>query len=229
MVANAFPNARADYGWNPLRYVTDAVGCQLDMNGYDQTFTCIRDDKKDSTNIIKSDSKPCVLHLKQDWSRVKPGETQPGNVFYGEVKGKVSVSIEGADPCFFNGSNTSVGDFCLTNGATSGFTSTGVWKGTNYVVSAGSTLVVSNTAALLSNSTIALSDDAEQVSKSCLLLGDGSYSAKRMTVDGRLLERGTWGSSQTGARFTDDVHFKGPGVLTLATGAPPTGLNVIIR
>ena len=237
MAADAFPNNTAAVGWNPLRYLDGdmsgsgdtlgAKGTTFDMNGFDQTFMCIRDEGKQSSNVIKSDSKPCVMRLKQTWSANK-GTVLVGD-FYGEIRGKVSVSVEGTDPCFFSGPNTSTGSFCLTNGATSGFTSTGVWKGTNYVVSAGSTLVVSNTAALLANSTIALSDAAEQATKSCLLLGDGNFSAKRMTVDGRLLARGTWGSSLSGARFTDDVHFKGPGVLTLATGAPPTGLNVIIR
>ena len=227
MVADAFPNAKAEYGWNPFRLVADAVGCQLDMNGYSQTFTCIRDDKKDASNIIKSDSKPCVLHLKQDWSRVKPGETQPGKDFYGEIKGKVSVSIEGSDPCFFSGPNTSTGYFSLTNGATAGFTSTGVWKGTNYVVSAGSTLVVSNTAALLDNSVITMADAPGQAAKSCLLLGDGSYSARSMTIDGQLLYKGTWGSSQSNAKYVDDVHFKGPGTLTLSKGL--SGMAIIFR
>ena len=229
MVADAFPNSKAEYGWNPFRLVTDAVGCQLDMNGYSQTFTCIRDDKKDPTNIIKSDSKPCVLHLKQDWSRVKPGESQPGNVFYGEVKGKVSMSIEGSDPCFFSGPNTSTGDFCLTNGATAGFTSTGVWKGTNYVVSGGSTLVVSNTAAFAANSSVALIDDAGNAAKSCLLVGDGDYSLKSMTVNGRLLYQGSWGSSASGAKYKNDLYFKGPGVVTLATGAPSPGMTIVFQ
>ena len=227
-VADAFPNMYAAYQWNPLRFVSGAMGNMLDMNGYDQTFTCIRDEAKRTDNVIRSSSKSCVLRLKQNWSEVKPGTTQPGNDFFGEIRGKVSVSIEGSDPCFFSGPNTSTGDFCLTNGATSGFTSTGVWKGTNYVVSAGSTLVVSNTAALLADSTIALVDAPEQVTKSCLQLGDGSYSARSMTIDGNLIFKGTWGSSQSAARFKDDVHFKGPGVLTLAKGAPP-GFEIIVR
>ncbi|MBQ2629883.1 MAG: hypothetical protein IJG13_09425 [Kiritimatiellae bacterium] len=232
MVADAFPNARADYGWNPLRFNKNnqgvtAKGNVLDLNGYSQTFACIRDDAKETSNIIKSDSKACVLRLKQSWSTVKPGTTQPGNDFYGEIRGKVSVSIEGSDPCFFGGPNTSTGYFSLTNGATAGFTSTGVWKGTNYVVSAGSTLVVSNTAALLANSVITMADAPEQATKSCLLLGDGSYSARSMTIDGQLLYKGTWGSSQSDAKYVDDVHFKGPGTLTLSKGL--SGMAIIFR
>ena len=227
-VDDAFPNKKADYQWNPLRFQSNALGSLLDMNGHSQTFACIRDDSKKSSNVIRSASKACVLRLKQSWSAVKPGTTQPGNDFFGEIKGKVSVSIEGSDPCFFSGPNTSTGDFCLTNGATSGFTSTGVWKGTNFVVSAGSTLVISNTAALLANASIALVDAPEQLTKSCLVLGDGNYSAKRMTIDGNLIFRGTWGSSQSAARFKDDVHFKGPGVLTLTKGTPP-GFELIVR
>jgi hypothetical protein len=50
-----------------------------------------------------------------------------------------------------------------------------------------------------------------------------------MSVDGELLYRGTWGSSESNARFKDDVHFKGPGVLTLTTGAPFPGLRLIIK
>ena len=228
-VDDAFPNARADYGWNPLSFNADISGCVFDMNGHSQTFTCIRDSSKVSSHVIKNAGKLCVLRLKQDTTKVKPGTTQSGPVFYGTISGKVSVSIEGSDPCFFSGPNTSTGDFCLTNGATSGFTSTGVWKGTNYVVSGGSTLVVSNTAAFAANSSVALIDDAGNAAKSCLLVGDGDYSLKSMTVNGRLLYKGTWGSSASGAKYKNDVYFKGPGVVTLATGAPSPGMTIVFQ
>ena len=39
-------------------------------------------------------------------------------------------------------------------------------------------------------------------------------------VGGKALERGTWGSSASAADHADDVHFEGPGVLTV--GIPPT-------
>ena len=199
------------------------------MNGYSQTFTCIRDDAKSSSNVIKSDSKDCVLRLMQNWSQVKPGTSQVAPVFHGEIRGKVSVSVEGSDSCYFAGPNTSTGSFSLTNQAYCGFTSTGVWKGTNFFVSAGSTLVVSNTAALPAKSQIRLSDAPEQEVKSSVLLGEGNYTATSMSVDGELLYRGTWGSSESNARFKDDVHFKGPGVLTLTTGAPFPGCRIIIK
>ena len=126
-------------------------------------------------------------------------------------------------------SNTSTGSFSLTNEAYCGFTETGVWKGKEFFVSAGSTLVVSNTAALLTTSNITLSDDPDQETKSSILLGEGNYTADSMSVDGELLYRGTWGSSQSNARFKDDVHFKGPGVLTLNKGAPFPGLRLIVK
>ncbi len=228
-VADAFPNKSDAYQWNPLRFQSKAIGSLFDMNGHSQTFACIRDDAKKSSNVIRSASKACVLRLKQSWSAVKPGTTQPGNDFYGEIRGKVSVSVEGSDPCFFSGPNTSTGSFCLTNGATSGFTSTGVWKGTNFVVSAGSTLVVSNTAAFVANSCVEIVDAPDQATKSCLLLGDGEYSARSMTVDGQQLFRGTWGSSQSGAEWVDDIHFKGTGTLTLSKGPSGHGLMIIFQ
>ena len=232
MVADAFPHAK--YGWNPLRFNKKNDGsipeyCFFDMNGYSQTFTCIRDDAKSSSNVIKSDSKDCVLRLMQNWSQVKPGTSQVASVFHGEIRGKVSVSVEGSDSCYFAGPNTSTGSFSLTNQAYCGFTSTGVWKGTNFFVSAGSTLVVSNTAALPVKSQIRLSDAPDQEVKSSVLLGEGNYTATSMLVDGELLYRGTWGSSESNARFKDDVHFKGPGVLTLKTGAPVPGCRIIIK
>ena len=39
-------------------------------------------------------------------------------------------------------------------------------------------------------------------------------------VGGKALERGTWGSSASAAENVDDVHFDGPGILTV--GIPPT-------
>jgi hypothetical protein len=151
------------------------------------------------------------------------------DTFYGKISGKVSVSVEGSDSCYFAGPNTSTGSFSLTNAAYCGFTGTGVWKGKDFFVSAGSTLVVSNTAAIPAASSITLSDAPDQAAKSCILLGEGEYAAQSMSVDGELLYRGTWGSSESNARFKDDVHFKGPGVLTLTTGAPFPGCRIIIK
>ena len=242
-VENAFPHK--EYGWNPLRFNksnsgTPVKNAVLDMNGKSQTFSYIRDDAKQASNVIKSDSTPCVLRLMQNWSAiraekvklepdVKPQLKLFNPDFFGEIRGKVSVSVEGSDTCFFSGPNTSTGSFSLTNGAYCGFTETGVWKGKEFFVSAGSTLVVSNTAALLAASNITLSDAPDQETKSSILLGDGNYAADSMSVDGELLYRGTWGSSQSNARFKDDVHFKGTGVLTLNKGAPFPGLRLIVK
>ena len=242
-VENAFPHK--EYGWNPLRFNKTTSGTPvkyavLDMNGKSQTFSYIRDDAKQASNVIKSDSAPCVLRLMQNWSAIRaekvnlePDEKPQLKLFnpdfFGEIRGKVSVSVEGSDTCFFSGPNTSTGSFSLTNEAYCGFTETGVWKGKEFFVSAGSTLVVSNTAALLATSKITLSDDSDQETKSSILLGEGNYTADSMSVDGELLYRGTWGSSQSNARFKDDVHFKGPGVLTLNKGAPFPGLRLIVK
>jgi hypothetical protein len=205
------------------------------MNGYEQTFMSIQDEVKKSSNVITSD-KSCILRLKQNWvanTIIVNGKLQEPqyrkDTFYGTISGKVSVSVEGSDSCYFAGPNTSTGSFSLTNQAYCGFTSDGVWKGTNFFVSAGSTLVVSNTAALPAKSQIRLSDAPEQEVKSSVLLGEGNYTATSMSVDGELLYRGTWGSSESNARFKDDVHFKGPGVLTLTTGAPFPGCRIIIK
>lgn len=235
-VANAFSNtcSLAKDREVPLRYTGAAESTTFNMNGFDQTFMSIQDEASKSSNVITSD-KACVLRLKQNWienrivdntGRVR--EPVRKDCFSGAISGKVSVSVEGSDSCFFAGPNTSTGAFSLTNAAYSGFTSTGVWKGTNFTVCAGSTLVVSNTAALSAKSCIRLSDAPDSEVKSSILLGEGDYAAHSMSVDGQLLYRGTWGSSQSDARFKDDVHFKGSGVLTLATGAPP-GFWLIIR
>ena len=237
-VANAFSNTStlAKDREIPLRYSASAENTTFNMNGYDQTFMSIQDEAAKSSNVITSD-KACVLRLKQNWiantiidSAGTLREPSPRrDCFPGAVEGKVSVSVEGSDSCYFAGPNTSTGSFSLTNQAYCGFTSTGVWKGTNFFVSAGSTLVVSNTAALPAKSQIRLSDAPDQEVKSSVLLGEGNYTATSMSVDGELLYRGTWGSSESNARFKDDVHFKGPGVLTLSTGAPFPGCRIIIK
>jgi hypothetical protein len=237
-VANAFTNTctLAKDRDVPLRYTSGATDTTFNMNGYDQTFMSIQDEAGHTSNVITSD-KACVLRLKQNWvantvidsagTLREPGKRK--DCFSGIISGKVAVSVEGSDTCYFAGPNTSTGSFSLTNQAYCGFTLDGVWKGTNFFVSAGSTLVVSNTAALPAKSRIKLSDAPEQEVKSSILLGEGNYTATSMSVDGELLYRGTWGSSESNARFKDDVHFKGPGVLTLTTGAPFPGCRIIIK
>jgi hypothetical protein len=236
-VANAFSNIStlAKDREIPLRYSGLAENTTFNMNGYEQSFMSIQDDVRNQSNVITSE-KSCVLRLKQNWvantiidSAGSVREPPRKDTFYGKISGKVSVSVEGSDSCYFAGPNTSTGSFSLTNQAYCGFTSDGVWKGTNFFVSAGSTLVVSNTAALPAKSQIKLSDAPDQEVKSSILLGEGDYTATSMSIDGELLYRGTWGSSESNARFKDDVHFKGPGVLTLATGAPFPGCRIIIK
>lgn len=237
-VANAFTNTctLAKDRDVPLRYTSGATDTTFNMNGYEQTFMSIQDEAGLTSNVITSD-KACVLRLKQNWvantvidsagTLREPGKRK--DCFSGTISGKVSVSVEGSDTCYFAGPNTSTGSFSLTNAAYCGFTGTGVWKGKDFFVSAGSTLVVSNTAAIPAASNITLSDAPDQAAKSCILLGEGEYAAQSMSVDGELLYRGTWGSSESNARFKDDVHFKGPGVLTLKTGAPFPGCRIIIK
>ena len=237
-VANAFTNTctLAKDRDVPLRYTSGATDTTFNMNGYEQTFMSIQDEAGHTSNVITSD-KACVLRLKQNWvantvidsagTLREPGKRK--DCFSGTISGKVSVSVEGSDTCYFAGPNTSTGSFSLTNAAYCGFTGTGVWKGKDFFVSAGSTLVVSNTAAIPAASNITLSDAPDQAAKSCILLGEGEYAAQSMSVDGELLYRGTWGSSQSAARFKDDIHFKGPGVLKLETGAPFPGFRLIIK
>lgn len=222
------PNTSVPLEWVPFEFGNDSYGNRLDMNGYSQTFTCLRDRAKKESNIITS-SEDCVLRLKQDITQINPNVLIPD--FYGIIGGKVSLSVEGSDPLFLCGLNTSTGDMCLTNGAFAGFSEAGSWRGTNFTASAGSTLVVSNTAVLAENRNciISLSDSPEQETRSCLLLGDGAYFAKSMTVDGEMLHRGTWGSSESGATYVDDVHFKGPGTLRVATGSPIRRFRIMIR
>ena len=44
-------------------------------------------------------------------------------------------------------------------------------------------------------------------------------------VNGVPLQRGTWGSSESGAEFVDDNHFAGTGVaLVKIDGAPSTAI-----
>jgi hypothetical protein len=131
---NAFPHR--NYGWNVLRFNKsndgDKVECAIfDMNGKSQTFAYIRDDAKVQSNVIKSDSQSCVLRLMQNWTAVRaeklnedpnfhnvaPEEKLFNPAFHGEIRGKVSVSVEGSDSCYFAGPNTSTGSFSLTNAA----------------------------------------------------------------------------------------------------------------
>lgn len=56
----------------------------------------------------------------------------------------------------------------------------------------------------------------------------GEFVCRNLFVNGEMRERGTWGASDSGADFVDDVHFAGPGVLTVRydNNAPATVILV---
>ena len=219
---NAFTKKSEEIAWTVLRF--NAVGTTsttFDMNGHSQTFVCIADTPKSSSNVIKS-SKDCTLRLKQNWAELN--EKSPViREFGGAIQGKVAVSVEGSDPFILSGPNTTTGAMTLTNFANVAISSTGTWGGTNYVVSGGSTLAISNAAAVAADSAFAIIDQNE-ANRSRLVLGDVSLNAANLavTVNGRRLRGGVWGSSESGAANVDDEHFAGPGTILLAASSGGT-------
>ena len=222
MVDDAFPNADVDVGWNPLRFTSSVAGATFDMNGHGQTFICILDDAKRSSNVIKS-SKSCTLRLKQDWSEKRNLESLSVQAFGGAIQGKVSLSVEGPDPLVLSGPSTSTGGIALTNGATVVFSETGTWGGTDFFVAGGSALAISNAAVVAAGSAIEIVDESAEA-RSKLVLGDVVLNAAdiAVTINGRRLKGGVWGSSESGAANVDDEHFAGPGTILAAASSSGT-------
>jgi len=60
-------------------------------------------------------------------------------------------------------------------------------------------------------------------------LAPAETTVKRCSVNGTYLTRGTWGATGSGAKFIDDNHFSGPGVLKVRRDGNPDGLMLILR
>ena len=219
---NAFVNKSADIAWTVLRFNSaGATSTTFDMNGHSQTFVHIADTPKSSSNVIKS-SKDCTLRLKQNWSELT-GNSPVARQFGGAIQGKVALSVEGSDPLVLSGPSTTTGAMTLTNFANVAFATTGSWAGNSFVVSGGSTLAISNAAAVSAGSAIEIVDESAE-SKSKLLLGDVVLNVADIAVaiNGRRLRGGVWGSSESGAANVDDEHFAGPGTILVAASSGGT-------
>jgi len=219
---NAFPNSDPAIGWNPLQYNSGISGTTFDMNGYNQTFMCIVDSSRASSNVIKSNAAR-TLRLMQNWSENKGLAEPVSQTFGGAIQGKVSLSVEGPDPLVLSGPSTSAGGIALTNGATVVFTETGTWGGTDFFVAGGSALAISNAAVVAAGSAIEIVDESAEA-RSKLVLGDVVLNAANIavTINGRRLRGGVWGSSESGAANVDDEHFAGPGTILAAASSSGT-------
>lgn len=219
---NAFAKKSEDMEWTVLRFNSSgATSTTFDMNGHSQTFVHIADTPKSTSNVIKS-SKDCTLRLKQNWSELTD-KSPVVRQFGGAIQGKVALSVEGSDPLVLSGPSTSTGTMTLTNFANVAISSTGTWGGKDYVVSGGATLAISNAAAVVAGSEFSLVDENGE-EKSKLALGSIALNAAdiAVTINGRRLRGGVWGSSESGAANVDDEHFAGPGTILLAASSGGT-------
>ena len=70
-------------------------------------------------------------------------------------------------------------------------------------------------------------DVANDVFASVKLAEGVQETVHAVSVNGHLLSRGVWGSTESGAPNVDDIHFEGPGTVRALSGAP--GLVLIVR
>src|SRR5574344_431455 len=57
----------------------------------------------------------------------------------------------------------------------------------------------------------------------------GAFACRNLIVNGVMRQRGTWGSSASSAQFVDDVHFAGPGVLTVRKDNSASPMVISVR
>ncbi len=207
-VTNALP-ATTDLKIGGVSYGPNAT---MNLNGFDQTIASItRAGPAAGTVIITSDT-PATLTINQNAS----------TTYEGRFAGSVSVVKNGTGLLSLsNALSTTVGSFIVSNGTLRVTPASSLGNSTNIVV-AGGLLDLQNDMAISDAATVSLSDGG------ILTLQAGlSERVDHLFLGGTQQPSGSYGSSASGADFTNDVYFAGPGQLVVWSSPPIAAVDAV--
>lgn len=165
---------------------------------------------------------PAVLHWKFTGHRSGDGRTERffSVTNYVKFTGAAMISYEGNRELCLMRDQASTGTLAVASGTLRFLPEGGSWLGATNVVVTGGTL------SLLKNGVFDASVGLDVSGTGKLELGDGvALRCGALTIDGRSVANGIYGSSSSGAARKDDVHFAGAGVLKIGN----IGTTILFR
>jgi autotransporter-associated beta strand protein len=200
-VANALPATTT----LQIGGVSYGPSCTLNLNGFDQTVASITQAGGTPGTVVITSASPATLTVNQS------GTT----TYWGQLAGRVSLVKTGSGTLSLsNAVSSTAGDVIVSNG-TLVVTAASRLGNSTHIIVAGGTLDLRNQTALSDAATLSLATGAK------LALAAGlSERVDRLFLNGVQQTSGTYGSSTSGAFFTDDTYFSGSGQLSVWSSPP---------
>lgn len=188
----------------------------MDLNGYDQT-TCqlisYEQPSKAPTAYLTS-TRPATLTVDQSVN----------TVYYRPLYGMLGLRKIGTGTLTLSNSlSTTTGDITVTNGTLVVALANSLGNSTNVTVTGAAARLELKVASCIAN------DASLSIANNGIVnIGtDLVETVDKLFLDGDQKQRGTWGSSDSDADYTDDVHFTGSGKFLVVSDPPVTPIDAL--
>jgi autotransporter-associated beta strand protein len=179
------------------------TGTTLDLNGNDQTVAQLKNANTTVGSRLVTSEAPATLTINQSATTYYNGLLTGALSLVKTGNGMLTLS---------NALNTLSGSITIQQGTLTVAPTSRLGSSTNIAVSGG-TLALQSAVALTNAAHLSIADGG-----TVSLAAGVVQPVDRLYLAGVRKGRGTWGSSASGATYTDDAHFAGNGVLMVLGG-----------